>query len=289
MSNDDIWEGAGLGPDDVPLIVSDLDKLTELNLFDNRLGPAGMQILSTPLIKNKTISTFNIGKNNLGEIGAQPLADVIKFNKSIKSIDMSLNNIGEFGSSLLSEAIAVNTTLHTVYFQGNHPRTRGISAMIRGLERNGMIRSFVLGVDDTQDFQERVNRILLRNINAHHRCKLVVMSLLSIARNRQNQARAQNLQAFPSVLLVQMAKAVWATRNTDKWWLTSEGGTFAQQQQRQRTNACIGCKHETARFHEEDAPERLFCSSYCQFLERHGLPDVRGMIPQQVETLICAY
>lgn len=70
---------------------------------------------------------------------------------------------------------------------------------------------------------------------------------------------------------------IWATRWDPKWWTEEERNAVGFFTKKFKAELCIQGLNEEARFHELNAPTRLFCTSYCQWLAYTGVPDLRRL------------
>ena len=110
--------------------------LTNLDLADNSIGPAGAESLATALKTNTTLTNLDLQGNNIGPAGAESLATALKTNTTLTNLDLSSNNIGPDGAESLAKALKTNTALTNLYLSGNNVGPAGAESLATVLKTN---------------------------------------------------------------------------------------------------------------------------------------------------------
>ena len=110
--------------------------LTNLNLFNNNLGPAGAESLATALKTNKTLTDLYLAGNNLGPAGAESFARALKTNTTLRNLNLSSNNLGPAGAELPARALKRNKTLTNLYLADNSIGPAGAESLAVALKMN---------------------------------------------------------------------------------------------------------------------------------------------------------
>ena len=110
--------------------------LTNLNLFNNNLGPAGAESLATALETNKTLTNLYLAGNNLGPAGAESFATVLKKNITLTHLNLSSNNLGPAGAESPARALERNKTLTNLYLADNSIGPAGAESLAIALKIN---------------------------------------------------------------------------------------------------------------------------------------------------------
>ena len=110
--------------------------LTNLNLFNNNLGPAGAESLATALKTNKTLTDLYLAGNNLGPAGAESFARALKTNTTLRNLNLSSNNLGPAGAELPARALKRNKTLTNLYLADNSIGPAGAESLAIALKIN---------------------------------------------------------------------------------------------------------------------------------------------------------
>ena len=110
--------------------------LTNLNLFNNNLGPAGAESLATALKTNKTLTDLYLAGNNLGPAGAESFVRALKTNTTLRNLNLSSNNLGPAGAELPARALKRNKTLTNLYLADNSIGPAGAESLAIALKIN---------------------------------------------------------------------------------------------------------------------------------------------------------
>jgi hypothetical protein len=201
----------------------------------------------------------------------------------------------------LANALQQNRTLTTLNLDGNRIGVKGERAIVAGIRQNGMITSI--------DFYNcyPFERYLERNKNAHEKARKAAIALLtgynklSNLKSHERQTTDYLLNWFltqrnpqdgylkidqlgSKYLITRLAMELWSSRANPKWWTDEERREAGLESEvSKRLKSCIQCQLVEARFYEKGASDRLFCGSYCQWLEHTKLPDLRGKSPEFIE------
>lgn len=119
--------------------LSDNSTLTELILYNNRLGDKGVRLLAFELsINNHTLKKLNLGFNDLTDDGAQHLAQMLKTNRTLTHIWLQENHIGDQGTQSLAAVLArQNWTLQCLaLFSNKSLGDTSVTALIEMLRLN---------------------------------------------------------------------------------------------------------------------------------------------------------
>lgn len=132
-----------------PLTAQDMQQLVDalvqnhntyvktLLLYDNEIGDAGVEILSTL----KTIESLSLDGNNLTDKGAQSLAKMT----TLKSLQVACNEIGDAGLEQLFKL----PNLQTLIIHDNPFTTSGLKKII--IESNKNFVELLTGVDELDE------------------------------------------------------------------------------------------------------------------------------------------
>ena len=145
--------------------------LTNLNLFNNNLGPAGAESLATALKTNKTLTDLYLAGNNLGPAGAESFARALKTNTTLRNLNLSSNNLGPAGAELPARALKRNKTLTNLYLADNSIGPAGAESLAIALEINTTLTNLnlsrnKLGPAGAESFATALNtNTTLTNLN----------------------------------------------------------------------------------------------------------------------------
>ena len=145
--------------------------LTNLNLFNNNLGPAGAESLATALKTNKTLTDLYLAGNNLGPAGAESFARALKTNTTLRNLNLSSNNLGPAGAELPARALKRNKTLTNLYLADNSIGPAGAESLAIALKINTTLTNLnlsrnKLGPAGAESFATALNtNTTLTNLN----------------------------------------------------------------------------------------------------------------------------
>eukprot|EP00475_Leptophrys_vorax_P031230 TRINITY_DN47260_c0_g1_i1.p1 TRINITY_DN47260_c0_g1~~TRINITY_DN47260_c0_g1_i1.p1 ORF type:complete len:540 (-),score=140.40 TRINITY_DN47260_c0_g1_i1:63-1682(-) len=114
-------------------------RVKSLYLGWNSIGDAGIHLLCSSLISNRSVLTLDIGGNNVTDLGAMSIGDLLAKNHVIKTLSLSENQIGDIGAIHVSSGLASNTSLKTLLFTRNDVTQDGGIALGRALEMNSTL------------------------------------------------------------------------------------------------------------------------------------------------------
>ena len=85
---------------------------SQLNLYDNRIGPEGAKSLADALKVNASLTSIQLKNNKLGDEGWGAIFAGICSNKDskIESVDASNNRISPAGAKLIGEALRTSVS-----------------------------------------------------------------------------------------------------------------------------------------------------------------------------------
>ena len=107
-----------------------------LDLFRNKLDPAGAESLGTALKTNATLTNLVLSCNNLGSAGAKSFAKLLKTNTTLRNLSLSNNNLGPVDAELLATALETNTTLTNLSLFNNNLGPAGAESLAKALKTN---------------------------------------------------------------------------------------------------------------------------------------------------------
>lgn len=259
--------------------------LTELDLRDLSRYPKVFTVIEA-LGDNTTVRGLDLSGSHVGSNHIRVLIASLKRNRYI--VRLYLNDV----RFTTEDAIALADVMcrRGSYVAELHlNRTNFTIVQIRAfarvlaLYRKPVIWGYGITLDKEVDFA--IRRIKRENARAAIISYLIIHKL---ARNGELQTDEDVKELFkrmPRDIRVLLAKKLWATRDEIVWLFNpadrdTEGVPSAPKK------LCVGCFIGTPLFHEQHDDTRRFCSSYCQFIHHHNLPDLRGMTPSQIERLI---
>jgi Ran GTPase-activating protein (RanGAP) involved in mRNA processing and transport len=139
------------------LLVPPEMKIFSLNLSTNRLGDAGVQLLTTSMTSgtswsseeghrhypNKTVKRLDLSSNGFGFIGASALASWLNHNGTLTELAIGSNTIGTPGCNILAEALEANgaTQLRVLDFAHCQILDEGAEALLRAVQENDSLRN----------------------------------------------------------------------------------------------------------------------------------------------------
>lgn len=77
-------------------------QLADLDLSKNAITDAGIKLLATALIKNRSIMYLNLGQNKIKEEGMNEVVDLLKVNKVLTEMSFGGNIISNEGIAILA-------------------------------------------------------------------------------------------------------------------------------------------------------------------------------------------
>jgi Ran GTPase-activating protein (RanGAP) involved in mRNA processing and transport len=108
--------------------------LTELDLCDNAITPAGVGPLAEMLRANGAMAHLNLTSNKIGDKGAELLAQALHVNSSLKALGLGENSIEAVGAGALARALCVESVSLTLLdLIGNKLGPTGANALAPGL------------------------------------------------------------------------------------------------------------------------------------------------------------
>jgi ubiquinone biosynthesis protein UbiJ len=279
-----------------------------VDLSSNLISAAGAQALADALRTHATLTKLNLSSNYLGDINTQPFADALKTNTTLTELDLISNYIGDVGAQALADALRTNTTLTRLNLAWNQIDDAGAQALANALRTNATLTFIDLynnqigpaGMRALARVQARAEANAKPNQRTLDIFSLTIRSFLdkerTAVRRKYANARAAAEEyrrlglnkLLPDKVkdtIIKAADYIWATRDEDVWLFDPterDARGVPSGRKKARTNACIGCFIGESAFHEQHDESRRFCSSYCQFIHYHNLPDVRGMTPAQI-------
>jgi len=103
--------------------------LKELDLFGNKIGDFGAELLSEGIAKTKTLQVLDIGYNAIGSKGAIKIAKAITNNTTVERLFMYHNNLDSSVVKPFAKALVINKTLCTLDVTNCHLTPREVKCL----------------------------------------------------------------------------------------------------------------------------------------------------------------
>eukprot|EP01102_Stenamoeba_stenopodia_P016023 TRINITY_DN5544_c0_g1_i2.p1 TRINITY_DN5544_c0_g1~~TRINITY_DN5544_c0_g1_i2.p1 ORF type:complete len:234 (-),score=59.81 TRINITY_DN5544_c0_g1_i2:136-837(-) len=117
--------------------------LTSLDVSDNNIDAGGGKVLAEVLKSNSCrLSQLNLYRNKLGDEGATAIAESLRHNRSLQFLFLTTNRIGDNGAIALAQAMEVNKTLRSVNISRNRYGYKGATALVEALKFNSTLQEF---------------------------------------------------------------------------------------------------------------------------------------------------
>ena len=111
--------------------------VTELNLWNNSIGPKGAGALA----EVETLEALDLGGNGIFDEGAILLASALERKETrLQKLYLQDNAIRDPGAKALARALRVNTTLEELYLHVNSIGDQGIMELIRANRASGTLK-----------------------------------------------------------------------------------------------------------------------------------------------------
>ena len=126
--------------------------LTNLDLFEVKIGDSGAASLSQALGVNSSLTNLNLRGNSIGDSGAAFLSQAVAVNSSLTTLDLRWNSVGAPGAESLSQALAVNSSLTTLDLRWNSVGAPGAESLSQALAVNSSLTTLDLcwsGIGDS--------------------------------------------------------------------------------------------------------------------------------------------
>lgn len=125
--------------------------LRSLNVWGNRLGPQGTDVLLNAVSSNRSLTSLSAGNNNAGPTVGQRLAQLLQLNTTLTHLELRSNSFSSDVLSKLAEGVAQNSTLRSMQLGGN-PLGGGGSVQHVGHAVDGFVKRLVKnGIIETLD------------------------------------------------------------------------------------------------------------------------------------------
>lgn len=283
-------------------ILMPIRTLVYLNLAKNGIDNRGAEALANYLRENNTLRTLILDDNSIGDYGLRLLANALERNRTLTKLSLINNDIQDNGVVALAHALRNNQTLARLYLDANNFGPAGQRAIIEGLTYHHIKYKG----PGREEFETRQKQIKYRNawdaanvpmmiLNRKRNLKIPKEEGKIVLEFEDNPdaitAHLNQLVAiFPKEMHIAWARQIWKTRDDPAWLFNPADRRplppSPKMKRLKKAEACIGCPTRIAAFVEANNKSRGFCSSYCQFIHYHNLPDVRGMTPAQVKGVI---
>jgi Ran GTPase-activating protein (RanGAP) involved in mRNA processing and transport len=110
--------------------------LTEVDLYNNRIGDRGVAAIGEALMVNASLIRLYLHKNNIGDEGVKSLAMALYVNTSLTDLYLSYNGIRDTGVVAVGEALKANTSLSCLDLSCNIIGDAGTTALGEALKTN---------------------------------------------------------------------------------------------------------------------------------------------------------
>lgn len=307
---------------------SGLLNLLQLFVASCDIGDDGAESLSRFLQQsNVQLNFLDLMNNQIGTQGMIALARALHSNQSVSTLILQLNPYDNYATSVaLADMLRNNSTLS--YLELNSDTDdNAFEVLLGGLRQNGSL--IVLAAGYTHMSNIMYKNYARRNRDAHQRAREAAMqlALLGIQRFPTDGDPDEDAQFLKSLqeknsdeyettlvlrrllretgrtglrrgLFTKAAWYLWKSRAEPVWWTPAQRRDAGLETEEEKQSdpkkskrieaACIQCQNE-ARWEEKDAPSRLFCGTYCQWLQKTGMPDLRGKSARAIRQLMKAY
>ncbi|KAM7288969.1 hypothetical protein ISCGN_029107 [Ixodes scapularis] len=140
------------GATEMTALVQSIDRantrLTDLDLFYNRLRGHDSLALLKAIETSNTIKYLKLDSNMIGVRGAQRLAKFLKTNKTLLIVSLFNTKIHDKGAVAIGQALAANSTLECLIIGGNSIGPTGARAIVSSLELNTTLTHLALQCND---------------------------------------------------------------------------------------------------------------------------------------------
>jgi len=110
-------------------VLKDNTTVQELNIFNAKLGDAGVEALAEALKVNRTLNHLDMDSNEIDDASAEALAEALKANNMLKRLRLPYNKIGVAGAEALAEALKAHKTLQKLSLFENKIGDAGAEAL----------------------------------------------------------------------------------------------------------------------------------------------------------------
>lgn len=270
--------------------------LIELRISQSDLSQDGVTVLGSLLRAPCMLRSLHLPGNRLGT-QVREFADSIRTNTNLVELNLSSNGIDDDGIGFIAKALQVNRTIERIDLRNNNFHN---TPFCYSMQQN----SSILDLPHLSLYNSRhkmwYERIIQRNKDAQNRCRQAVMQVAFLGGIPKDDLEFLDESAHTPIfkldalarksILLRHAIFLWLTRADPVWWTPEqrlEAGLQTEEELGPYTKKkCIQCQIGKAMFHEEDAPSRLFCGSYCQWIQHMGAPDLRGKTPAEITKLL---
>lgn len=197
--------------------------------------------------------------------------------------------------------LANNNTLVKLYLYNTNLKPRGGMMLADALKSNSTLRMLEYwGSNIGYEAEQLIDQYIDRNKRGYESAKKAVLQVLRLGKIPTQELEMLDDKDFFMVLagsnfkenyFTQMARELWKTRSDPAWWTPDErrmaGYWMPSDAKRRNIQSCIQCKVTQPKlFQEEGAPSRVFCGSYCQWIQYSGAPDLRGKTLEEIKLLL---
>ena len=109
------------------------DKLTELDLSHEILGPAEAIVLAELVKFSSALTNLNLSGNDIGPTGAAALAEALKVSSALKKLVLDKNMIGDEGAAALGASLKENKSLEELELYDCKIGAAGAQGLAEGL------------------------------------------------------------------------------------------------------------------------------------------------------------
>ena len=153
--------------------------LRKLYISDNNIGPSGTTAIANALTTNTSLQLLYIGYNNIGPSGTTAIANALGNNISLQKLDMNNNEVGQDGAKAIAEAITNNKTLKQLSLGDNTMDKESAMIIMRSLHCNNTITE--LNLSDTLRYDDDVEGEVIKINNRRNKCDVQELVVESFA------------------------------------------------------------------------------------------------------------
>ncbi|KAL0249176.1 hypothetical protein GEMRC1_004409 [Eukaryota sp. GEM-RC1] len=127
------------------------NRLKELNISSNLIGPSGSRHISKCLRVNSSLQILQLQGNHIDDTGVEFICSSLEVNQSLSSLNLGDTSTGDDGATAIGRALSLNHTLSSLYLYRNSVGVVGSKALAEGLLMNSSLKLLNLGWNNIGD------------------------------------------------------------------------------------------------------------------------------------------